>query len=84
MEREYHILSQENDHIRVVELYYEGVYDIMLKPNGDFDHAVRWKTRIGSNPIYYLTIEDIPRLHQGLVEDVIIKRKARMQQANLL
>jgi hypothetical protein len=81
MEREYYILSQEDDHIRVVELYYEGIYDIMLSPNGDFDHAVRWKGRIGSNPQYYTSIEEVPRIHQGILEDVILKHKSKLAAA---
>jgi hypothetical protein len=77
MEREYYILSQEDDHIRVVELYYEGVYDIMLSPDGGFSHAIRWKDRIGSNALYYASVEDIPRIHRGLIEDVILKHKSK-------
>jgi hypothetical protein len=77
----YFILSQEEDHIRVYEDFYGGTYDIMLNPLGDFDYAIRWMDRIGINPIRYTSINEIPHIHQSLVEDVILRRKRRKYRA---
>ena len=73
----YFILSQEEDHIRVYEEVYGGTYDIMLDPDGDFEYAIRWMDRIGINPIRYNSINEIPRVYQSIMEDVILRRKAR-------
>lgn len=76
----YFILSQEEDHIRVYEDFYGGTYDIMLDPTGDFDYAIRWMDRIGINPIYYDSIEKVPAIHQSIIQEVILRRKARLRQ----
>ena len=31
-----------------------------FSPDGGFSHAIRWKDRIGSNALYYASVEDIP------------------------
>lgn len=76
----YLILSQEPDHIRIYEDYYGGTYDIILNDHTDFSYAIRWMDRIGINPIRYDSIDEIPTVHQPLIEEVILKRKLKLRQ----
>lgn len=43
---------------------YGDRYEISLSPCGDFLHALRFVDRIGSDPIHYDRLPDIPIAHQ--------------------
>lgn len=50
-------------------------YEIELDVLGDFVHAMRYVDRVGSDPIVYDRLHDIPQPHQHAIEQKIWQKR---------
>jgi len=50
---------------------YGDRYEVELTPQGDFLYALRFVDRIGSDPIHYCHLREIPVAHQHQIANLI-------------
>lgn len=62
-------------YLRYYDPRFGDVYDIYLNADGSFHSARRSVERIGADPIYYDTVEEIPPAHRTHIEDLITRAK---------
>lgn len=62
-------------YLRYYDSRFGDVYEVYTDHEGEFITACRSLDAFGRSPIYYDSLDDIPALHRGAIEQLLAERQ---------